>query len=87
MHLELNQELKKSLPLEEDAFGHFFRSNGTTPRDAKHRSSYEDQICDLHFYVKRLLGEAIALLRLCLAHQAGNSLSKWGNGQELPSYK
>lgn len=87
MHLELNQELKKSLPSEEGAFGFFYRPNGTTPRDFKHRLSYEDQLGDLHFSVKRHLGTAIALLRLCLAHESRISLPKWGYGQQLSSSK
>ena len=56
MYLDLNQQLKKSLPPEEDAFEWFLRPKGTTHREIKHRLTYEAQLGDLNFYVKRHLG-------------------------------
>lgn len=56
MHLELNQQLKNALPPDEDAFEWFLRPKGTTHREVKHRLTYEAQLGDLHFYVKRHLG-------------------------------
>ena len=55
MYLELNQELKESLPEGEDAFDWFLRPKGTTHREVKNRHTYEARLGDLHFYVKRHL--------------------------------
>ena len=56
MYLELNQELKESLPDGVDAFNWFLQPNGTTHREVKNRHTYEARLGDLHFYVKRHLG-------------------------------
>ncbi len=56
MYLQLNQELKESLPNGEDAFNWFLQPNGTTHREVKNRHTYEAHLGDLHFYVKRHLG-------------------------------
>lgn len=78
MHFEINQEVQKALPPEEDAFGCFFRLNGTAHREVIHHLTDKDQLGDLHFYVRRHLGQAIALLRLCLVHKSGNKPAKMG---------
>ncbi len=56
MYLELSPELKQRLADEPDLFGWFLTQQGQAHRDVKHRLTYEVQLGDLHFYVKRHLG-------------------------------
>lgn len=56
MYLELSKELEERLADEPDLFGWFLTQQGEAHRDVKNRLTYEVQLGDLHFYVKRHLG-------------------------------
>jgi heptose I phosphotransferase len=56
MYLELSPELEKALPDGRDPFGWLLRTQGTVHREVKHRLTYEAQLGDQHFFVKRHLG-------------------------------
>jgi len=56
MTLELTDELCNALPDGCDPFEWFLLGGGEVHREVKNRLTYETQIGELHFYVKRHLG-------------------------------
>ncbi|MDQ8195157.1 lipopolysaccharide core heptose(I) kinase RfaP [Coraliomargarita sp. SDUM461004] len=56
MYLELTDELRKALPPGSDPFEWFLLGGGEVHREVKNRLTYETQLGELHFYVKRHLG-------------------------------
>ena len=56
MYLELSKELQKQLADEPAQFDWFLTQQGDAHRDVKNRLTYEVELGDLHFYVKRHLG-------------------------------
>ncbi len=56
MTLELTDELRKALPDGCDPFEWFLLGGGQVHREVKNRLTYETQLGELHFYVKRHLG-------------------------------
>lgn len=56
MYLELTKELEDALPPGCDAFEWFLNGHGQVHRDVKNRLTYEKELGDLHFFVKRHLG-------------------------------
>jgi heptose I phosphotransferase len=56
MYLELTDELRKALPKDSAPFEWFLLGGGEVHREVKNRLTYETQLGELHFYVKRHLG-------------------------------
>jgi heptose I phosphotransferase len=56
MILELSDELQNALPEGSDPFDWFLNEGGEVHRHVKNRLTYETQLGELHFYVKRHLG-------------------------------
>lgn len=56
MTLELTDELRDALPEGSDPFEWFLLGGGEVHREVKNRLTYETQLGELHFYVKRHLG-------------------------------
>lgn len=56
MLLELTDELRKALPEGADPFEWFLQGGGEVHRHVKNRLTYEVNLGDMHFYVKRHLG-------------------------------
>jgi heptose I phosphotransferase len=56
MTLELSDELRDALPEGSDPFEWLLHGSGEVHREVKNRLTYETQLGELHFYVKRHLG-------------------------------